>query len=104
MEYLQLTFNIAEGQEREILIALLSEESFEGFEETPDGLVAMIPTSNFDAGKVDAIATAHNVSYTTQTILPQNWNAQWESDFQPVIVEGFCTVRASFHPAAVHTP
>lgn len=104
MEYLQLTFRIPEGEEREILIALLSEESFEGFEETQDGVAAMIPGNDFDAARVDAIAAAHNVSYTIQTILQQNWNAQWESDFQPVVVEGFCTVRASFHPAAEHTP
>lgn len=104
MEYLQLTFKIPEGQEREILIALLSEESFEGFEETQDGVEAMIPSQDFDAAGVAAIATAYNAPYTVQTILPQNWNAQWESGFQPVIVEGFCTVRASFHPAARDTP
>ena len=34
----------------------------------------------------------------TKTFLPaQNWNAVWESNFQPVIVEDFCAVRADFH-------
>ena len=27
----------------------------------------------------------------------QNWNAVWEQNFQPVIVEDFCAVRAHFH-------
>ncbi|MEZ4939845.1 MAG: 50S ribosomal protein L11 methyltransferase [Saprospiraceae bacterium] len=34
----------------------------------------------------------------TKEFLPaQNWNEIWESNFQPVIVEDFCAVRADFH-------
>ncbi|MDX1409186.1 MAG: 50S ribosomal protein L11 methyltransferase [Saprospiraceae bacterium] len=28
---------------------------------------------------------------------PQNWNAVWESNFEPVSIGDFCYVRASFH-------
>jgi ribosomal protein L11 methyltransferase len=27
----------------------------------------------------------------------QNWNAVWEQNFQPVVVDDFCAVRAHFH-------
>jgi ribosomal protein L11 methyltransferase len=104
MEYLQLTFTIAEGPEREMLIALLSEETFEGFEETQDTLVAIIAEPEYQAEAIKTLADAQNVSFSVQRIQQQNWNAQWESDFQPVIVPGFCTVRASFHPPATDTP
>lgn len=30
----------------------------------------------------------------------KNWNKLWESSFEPVNVEDFCTVRASFHKAS----
>jgi ribosomal protein L11 methyltransferase len=87
-----------------MLIALLSEETFEGFEETQDTLVAIIAEPEYQAEAIKTLADAQNVSFSVQRIQQQNWNAQWESDFQPVIVPGFCTVRASFHPPATDTP
>ena len=38
-----------------------------------------------------------NVSFNKKTIPQQNWNAVWESNFQPVIVENFVGIRAHFH-------
>ena len=32
-----------------------------------------------------------------QAIPPENWNAVWESDFQPIVIENQCAVRAHFH-------
>ena len=37
------------------------------------------------------------VSYTTELIMEQNWNALWESNFEPIVIDGLCTVRASHH-------
>lgn len=104
MKYLQLTFEIAEGAEREVLIALLSEARFDGFEETTDSLIAIIGEDDYDEAAITDLAAAQNVTFTVTSVAQQNWNAQWESDFQPVIVKGFCTVRASFHPPATDTP
>ena len=39
-----------------------------------------------------------------KTIPKQNWNAVWEENFQPVIINDFCTVRADFHDLEVTTP
>lgn len=103
MEYTQVTFQIAEGQEREILIALLSDAAFEGFEETGDKLQAVIAADQLDIEQIKEIAAVHNIPYSIQNIQQQNWNAQWESDFKPVIVPGFCTIRAAFHPPASGT-
>ena len=27
----------------------------------------------------------------------KNWNEEWEKSFRPVVIEGFCAVRADFH-------
>ena len=32
-----------------------------------------------------------------KNIPAQNWNAQWESSFEPIEVDGECIVRAPFH-------
>jgi len=34
---------------------------------------------------------------TTVVIVDQNWNAQWESSFDPIIVDDECLIRAPFH-------
>ena len=32
-------------------------------------------------------------------VAQQNWNQIWENSFQPIIIDDFCAVRASFHEA-----
>ena len=34
----------------------------------------------------------------------ENWNALWESNFQPIIVDDFCVLRADFHDPIPGTP
>jgi len=84
----------------EVLIAYLADAPFDTFEETPEGLAAYLPASN-DATPVDDLLRELQESFSftwTKTHLPaQNWNAVWESNFQPVVVNEFCAVRADFH-------
>ena len=35
--------------------------------------------------------------YTFSKVEQQNWNAQWEQSFEPVQVDDFAVIRASFH-------
>lgn len=39
----------------------------------------------------------YQLSFTKQLIPEQNWNAVWESNFQPVIIDDFVAIRADFH-------
>lgn len=84
----------------DILLAFLSELPFDMFEEKPDGLNAFIPeTDHTDQviAQLDDLSNTFNVSFSKEIILPQNWNATWESNFQPIIVGDFCAIRADFH-------
>lgn len=103
MEYIQLSFPVT-GILREILIAQLSEAGCEGFEETDELLIASIPLVNFQEEMIRAIASDNGVEFTKELVEQQNWNAIWEAGFEPVVVPGFCTVRADFHPPARNTP
>lgn len=91
---------------KDILIAELSEKGFDGFEEQGATLVAYIPESNFDEGAVKDLTTTYGVTFTSERVEQENWNAVWESNFQPVLVDNFCGIRASFHepfdPAPLH--
>jgi ribosomal protein L11 methyltransferase len=103
MEYIQLSFPSI-GAVRDILIARLAEAGCEGFEETDDMLVASMPLNEYNEQHISEIATANDVTFTKSVVQQQNWNALWESSFEPVVVPGFCTVRASFHPTRDDTP
>lgn len=81
----------------ELIIALLSEEGYDGFEETNETLDAFIPENDFDEMKLKEILEPFSLSYSIEIIEPKNWNAEWESNYEPVIVDDFVAVRAHFH-------
>jgi ribosomal protein L11 methyltransferase len=102
--YLQITIETKDDEESDILVARLSQSGFEGFEEEPNKLHAFIPESLFDVSKVEKIiaeikgmADPYHIFFKTEIIEPRNWNAEWEKDFEPIIVENFCAIRAEFH-------
>ena len=86
---------IATEQEQEILISQLEELYANGFEQTQDALIAYFPENNFESYAVNGILK--NYQYSITTVEEQNWNAVWESNFEPVVVEDFCAIRAEFH-------
>ncbi|UAY53399.1 50S ribosomal protein L11 methyltransferase [Ferruginibacter albus] len=97
--YLQFDFIVASAEDAEKLIALLSEQDFEGFEETDENhLTAYIPIEQFnETAFKEIIDLFSTISFTQSEIENINWNQQWESGFQPVIVEDKVALRASFH-------
>ena len=84
----------------EIIIGLLSIYPFESFEEHDTYMIAYIPEDELSADvakEVEDVLNRQKTTFTIETIEPQNWNALWESSFEPVVVEDFCVVRADFH-------
>jgi ribosomal protein L11 methyltransferase len=83
---------------QEVLIALMGEMGYDGFEQEEERLLAYAGEETFDEAALRELLGAHGLSYTLQRIEERNWNAEWEANFQPVVVEGFCAIRAHFHP------
>ncbi len=85
----------------EILIAELGYAGFESFVENPDGVTAYIPSEEFDEEIFAGIHILHSdefeITYTSSEIEQVNWNIEWEKNFQPIIVDDKCSVRATFH-------
>ena len=97
---IQVTIAVADEAVKDILIAELSDLGFDGFEETETGLFNYIDSAKFDAevtGGLADLVSRHGASYTSNAIDKQNWNALWESNFEPVLVDDFVGVRANFH-------
>jgi ribosomal protein L11 methyltransferase len=108
MYYLQYEFETNKPNQKDALIALLSNIGFDGFEEVGDEhLKAFIVESNFDqAAFEEVIQQFETVTYNCSSIEHINWNKQWEESFDPIIVqsnnsndESFVAIRANFHQA-----
>jgi len=97
MNYIQAVISTTTEEQKEIVIALLSEAGFEGFEELQNSVKAYINEDDFDEEQLRSIINQLQLSYETAVIPKQNWNALWESNFQPVTVDDFVAVRADFH-------
>lgn len=79
-----------------MLVAELADIGFYAFEQNDDELAAYILQKDFDEAAFKKMLPG-NAAYKIATIKEKNWNEEWESNFYPVIVEGFVGVRASFH-------
>ncbi len=82
----------------EILMAELSENNFYAFEQNENVLFAYIKEEDFNEGKLK-ILLPENTAYKYSVIEDRNWNQEWESQLQPVTINNFAGIRASFHKA-----
>lgn len=102
MVYLEYIFQVDPiAPFTEILTAELGAAGFESFVDTPDGLKAYIQEADWYPELLDGIyilsSDEVSISYESKKIEQQNWNATWEENFQPIVVDGRCTVKAPFH-------
>lgn len=108
MDYIELKIKVEPSNQEtnEIIIAQLSELGFESFTENEVGLSGYIKAIDYTNEKEKAlndliIPEGFKTLYQIERIKGQNWNALWESNFEPIIVADKCIVKASFH---INTP
>ena len=104
MNFIQVEIKCKDSQESDELSALLIGIGYEGFEETENLLLAYTSELNFSERELEDIVKDGGFEYSIKKIEPQNWNEVWESSFEPVEVDSFCTIRAEFHNIAISTP
>ena len=120
-EYIQIAFDFSNQEQFELLVAELSDLGFDGFneeeleEEQNDGVdlsnglgigaghcKTYMLADQFEAelvqNELDIIFNKYHLTYSKSIINEQNWNAVWESNFEPIRVGDFVGIRAHFHP------
>lgn len=98
MNYVQLKINCT-PELGEILVAELSEISFDSFEETNEGLLAACDESLWDEKEAISILNRYGVEFTSSIIPQINWNKEWEKYYDPVTVSDQIFIGATFHEA-----
>lgn len=99
--YFEFTITCDEDT-RDLLIAELAEEGYEGFIENDHGFSAYVPQSKHNMLTFNDVLLKYGInpdSVPHSTIEQQNWNAQWEANYEPIIVADRIMVRAPFHEA-----
>lgn len=97
---IQVSIDVADEAIKDMMIAELADLGFDGFEETETGLLSYITLAGFDGeltSGLEELVNRYGLTYTSNAIDKQNWNALWESNFEPVLVDDFVGVRANFH-------
>jgi|ERR1019366_1899900 ribosomal protein L11 methyltransferase len=104
MNYIELAIAV-EPKElgSDVLIAQLSAIGFESFVDTDKGFSAFIKEEQYVEVQVNALFLEYSellkIKTSSKIIPQQNWNKEWESNFQPIEVDGKCYIRAPFHEA-----
>ncbi len=105
MDYIELSCTIKPFSEEtaDIIVAELSDFNYESFTTDNNILNAYIQESLFDIELVNNNLTLNNlkknidISFSFQKIEDKDWNAEWESNFKPLLIEDKVYIRASFH-------
>ncbi|MBQ2912358.1 MAG: 50S ribosomal protein L11 methyltransferase [Bacteroidales bacterium] len=106
MNYIEVAIKITPYTEEnaEIVMAMLDDIPFESFSTEEPLLKGYIGQDNFNQQNLKTVlsffaggASGFEVSYETSFIQEENWNKTWESDFEPIFIDGAVTVKAPFH-------
>ncbi|NND61790.1 MAG: 50S ribosomal protein L11 methyltransferase [Flavobacteriaceae bacterium] len=100
--YIEYNFKVTPLQPgTEILIAELGYAGFESFVETSEGVKAYIQKGDWRESILDEIqilkSDEFQITFKKKEIEQVNWNAEWEKNFDPILVDDTCVVRAPFH-------
>lgn len=93
---------------RDILLAILGVEEYDSFEETPEGLNAFIIEEDFDEVRLKELAIMNSsdfkIEYQVDKLETKNWNEEWETNYEPIDLDGQVYIRAPFHSSKSEYP
>ncbi|MFC4210338.1 50S ribosomal protein L11 methyltransferase [Pedobacter lithocola] len=103
MQYIKAIFKFEgiEDYQQDLLISDLADLGFDTFEDSENGFTAFVIKENFDEQSLIKLLENNKedfkTDYTLSDVADENWNAEWEKNFSPLIIDDICYVRATFH-------
>ncbi|WP_029284314.1 50S ribosomal protein L11 methyltransferase [Pedobacter sp. R20-19] len=94
-------FNNIEEFQQDLLISDLADLGFDTFEDSDEGFTAFVIKDNFNEQELKNLLSSYaddfSSTYILEEVADENWNAEWEKNFSPLIIDDVCYVRATFH-------
>lgn len=80
-------------------VGLFYDLNSDGVEEKDNSLDVYLKEEQISQGEdfIGEICSRYQTTFTVTELENKNWNEQWESNFQPIILDDFVYVRATFH-------
>jgi len=107
MDFIELQV-ICKPEFKDILIAETGELGFDSMIETETGFNAYIEEESFEEHGLSYLENKYGepagLKWEIAKVVRKNWNEEWEKNFHPVILDGKCAVRASFHTPISSVP
>lgn len=103
MEYIEVKIKFSPFSEdnADWIVAEIESLGFDSFSVESPCLMAYIPKDKFDETLLNEALKAFEgileIEVSHDLVPEKNWNAIWESQFQPIVVDDRCTVKATFH-------
>lgn len=100
MNYYGYKFILKDMSQSDILVALLAEQGFESFVEQSDGIDAFINEqvhTELNLDTIEKLKTIVPFTFSFDWIKDKDWNEEWEKNYEMVIIDKLCSVRAPFH-------
>ncbi|MEM7548067.1 MAG: 50S ribosomal protein L11 methyltransferase [Bacteroidota bacterium] len=97
--YYEIHFNCP-SEIVDILIAELSAQEYDSFEENEEGFIAYIEKKKFEHDPILQLIERYNrysIQYKVGNLEDRNWNEEWEKNYDPIIIENQCLIHATFH-------
>ena len=104
-DYTRVKFTVSPNEETatDVLAALLAEVGFESFVQEDEGMSAYVPQSQYNEENIAAVVEefplpGFNITYESELIEGEDWNAEWEKNyFQPIVLGEECVIHSTFH-------
>ena len=100
-EYIEVSVRLEPFSEEtaEMLMADLAELPYDSFLTEEPVLKAYIPLSEYRPGDLKVVLSGYPdvAGFEAVPIQGQNWNKEWESRFEPIVVDGVVTIKAGFN-------
>ena len=85
----------------EIIIAELDDLDYHSMMETDEGVEGYIEEDKYSEVEVQKLIDKYSdlttITCTVSKVEKRNWNEDWEKNYDPIIVDNQCLVRATFH-------
>lgn len=104
MNYIAYTFSHPQNEAlKDMFTELLGNIGFDSFMDVDDGFTAYCAENALNKEALDGLLSLEQLSdvqILKKEIIPdQDWNATWESSYEPVVIDETCRIRAPFHEA-----
>lgn len=111
MNYIEIKITVHPfvSENGDLFSALLANMAYESFVENEDGISAFIPEKSYNETKLTEMLSNFkdvfsDLNFTSKVIKGENWNQKWEENFEPLVIDDFCSIKAPFHQVKTSYP